>query len=925
MFFRNDDKASRARSLPLLPLRDIVVFPHMVSQLFVGRERSIAALDEAMAQSKEIFLAAQKSAKTNDPTPDDVFVVGTVGVVMQMLRLPDGTVKVLVEGRRRGKIRLYQQSEPFFLVEVEEITEPAPAGVEIEALMRSLQTTFESYVKLNKKVQPEVVMSVTTIDDPGRLADTIVANLSTIKLADRQALLETDDPKARLERLFEILQGEIEILQVEKKIRSRVKKQMERTQKEYYLNEQMQAIQKELGGGEKDEFKTEIQEIEDKLKQKRLSKEGTSRVKKELKKLKMMHPTSAEATVVRNYIDWILALPWDEKSEERHDLDEAEKILDEDHYGLRKIKERVVEYLAVQALTRKLRGPVLCFVGPPGVGKTSLAKSIARATGRKFVRLSLGGVRDEAEIRGHRRTYIGALPGKIVQSLRKAGTNNPVFLLDEVDKMSTDFRGDPAAALLEVLDPEQNATFNDHYLDLDYDLSDVMFITTANTLSGIPIPLQDRMEIIQLSGYTEFEKLNIALRYLVPRQKKETGIDVANVELSEGALRTILHHYTKEAGVRSLEREIASVCRKIARQIVKEGKDAPIVVGPSQIPKYLGVPRYRIGKKEEADEVGLTNGLSVTMYGGELLASEVAVVPGKGKLIITGKLGDVMQESAQAAMSYVRSRAGALGLEPDFYSKLDLHVHFPEGAIPKDGPSAGITMATCLVSALLKIPVRRDLAMTGEITLRGRVMAIGGLKEKLLAAHRAGIGTVIVPKENRKDLREVPRRVLKATRIVLVEHMDDVLREALALTDPDALLPAAREVMEYRNGELVVPANGAPKAAPTGDEPRPGVLAVSAHSLLATTRPRLTRRPAPRGRLTGSGCRRPGRSSRARCSARAAPCGDGTPSGSPGRAGRSGRRTRGSRRRRSAPSRARASGCSCTCRARGGARPSPRT
>ena len=814
------DETSR-RTLPLLPLRDIVVFPHMVSQLFVGRERSIAALDEAMAQGKEIFLAAQKSAKTNDPSPEDVFVVGTIGVVMQMLRLQDGTVKVLVEGKRRGKITLYQRAEPFFLVEVEDIVEPPQTGVEIEALMRSLQSTFETYVKLNKKVQPEVVMSVSAIDDPGRLADTIIANLSTVKLSDRQALLEMADPKARLEKLFEMLQGEIEILQVEKKIRSRVKKQMERTQKEYYLNEQMQAIQKELGGGERDEFKNEIQEIEEKLKLKRMSKEATSKVKKELKKLKMMHPTSAEATVVRNYIDWILGLPWFEKTEERADLDEAERILDEDHYGLRRIKERIVEYLAVQALTHKLRGPVLCFVGPPGVGKTSLARSIARCTGRKFVRLSLGGVRDEAEIRGHRRTYIGALPGKLVQSLRKVGTGNPVFLLDEVDKMSTDFRGDPAAALLEVLDPEQNAQFNDHYLDLDYDLSDVMFITTANTLGGIPIPLQDRMEIIQLSGYTEYEKLNIALKYLVPRQKKETGIEDANVDITEGAIRTIIHHYTKESGVRSLEREIGSVCRKMARQIVKEGKEKPVEIGSQAIPKMLGVPKFRSSKVEERDEIGMTNGLSVTMYGGEMLTAEVAVVPGKGKLIITGKLGDVMQESAQAAMSYVRSRASALGLEPDFYAKLDIHVHFPEGAIPKDGPSAGITIATSLVSALTKTPIKRDLAMTGEITLRGRVLGIGGLKEKLLAAHRAGVTTVVIPKENRKDLREVPRRVLKATRIVLVEHADDVLREALVTADGEPLVPAAREVIEYRDGEPWKAPEGATPAE-AHDEPRAG-------------------------------------------------------------------------------------------------------
>jgi ATP-dependent Lon protease len=794
----------KRRTVPLLPLRDIIVFPHMVSQLFVGRERSINALDAAMARDKDIFLAAQRNAKTNEPNPDDIFGVGTLGTVMQLLRLPDGTVKVLVEGKRRARTKRFAQTDDFFVVEVEEIPEVWPRGVEIEALMRSVQAAFELYVKLNKKVQPEVLMSVQTIDDPARLSDTIIANLPTIKLADRQQLLETDDASKRLERLHELMQAEIEILQVEKKIRSRVKKQMEKTQKEYYLNEQMQAIQKELGGGERDEFKNEIQEIEDTLKTKRMSKEAGAKVKKELKKLKMMHPTSAEATVVRNYIDWIITLPWYDKSEETYDLGKAEEILEEDHYGLKKIKERILEYLAVQALTKKLKGPVLCFVGPPGVGKTSLAKSIARATGRKFVRLSLGGVRDEAEIRGHRRTYIGAMPGKLIQSLKKVGTQNPVFLLDEVDKMSTDFRGDPAAALLEVLDPEQNHSFSDHYLDLDYDLSDVMFITTANTLSGIPIPLQDRMEIIQLSGYTEFEKLNIAVKYLVPRQRKECGLDEVPLTLGENAIRTIIHHYTKEAGVRSLEREIASIARKVARQVVAEGKEKPIDIAGKDVPRYLGVPKFRVGKKEEHDEVGLTNGLSVTSNGGgELLACEVAVVPGKGKLVITGLLEKGMEESAQAAMSYVRSRAEALGLADDFYQKVDVHVHFPE-FVRKDGPSAGVTMATSLASALIKVPVKRDLAMTGEITLRGRVMPIGGLKEKLLAAHRSGITTVIVPRENRKDLREVPRRVLRATRVVLVDHMDEVLREALCPPVPEALMAAGRERWEYRDGELVI-------------------------------------------------------------------------------------------------------------------------
>ncbi len=849
MFFKNEDPKApgngpqKKKVVPLLPLRDIIVFPHMVSQLFVGRERSINALDSAMSQGKEIFLAAQKNAKTHEPTPEDIYQVGTIGTIMQLLRMHDGTVKVLVEGKRRAKIRKFTQTDDYFLVEIDEIAEATTRTVEVEALMRSVQSAFEMYVKLNKKVQPEVLMSVQAIDDPARLSDTIVTNLPTVKLSDRQALLENEDPSRRLERLHELMQAEIEILQVEKKIRSRVKKQMEKTQKEYYLNEQMQAIQKELGGGERDELRNEIQEVEEQLKTKVMSKEALAKVKKELKKLKAMHPTSAEATVVRNYIDWILGLPWTDKSEENYDLTAAETILDEDHYGLKKIKERILEYLAVQALTRKLKGPVLCFVGPPGVGKTSLAKSIARATGRKFVRLSLGGVRDEAEIRGHRRTYIGAMPGKLIQSLKKAGTNNPVFLLDEIDKMSSDFRGDPAAALLEVLDSEQNDTFNDHYLDLDYDLSDVMFITTANTLSGIPVPLQDRMEVIQLSGYTEFEKLNIAVKYLVPRQKKACGLESVPVSLSESALRTVIHHYTREAGVRSLERELSSIFRKVARHVVDANKSAeaksaeaktseaavappplePIQIEAKTVPKYLGVPKYRLGKKEEHDEIGLTNGLSVTSNGGgELLACEVAVVTGKGKLVITGLLEKGMEESAHAAMSYVRSRAQVLGLEPDFYQKVDVHVHFPE-FIRKDGPSAGVTMATSLASALIKVPVRKDLAMTGEITLRGRVMPIGGLKEKLLAAHRSGISTVVVPRENRKDLREVPRRVLKATRIVLVEHMDEVLRVALCLPNPEALFGPAKDIMEYVDGELIVGGSRTPQPPvvipPTAETP----------------------------------------------------------------------------------------------------------
>jgi ATP-dependent Lon protease len=673
---------------------------------------------------------------------------------------------------------------------------------------------------------------VQSIDDASRLSDRIAANLQNLKLVDRQALLELEDAKQRLDRLYELMQAEIEILQVEKKIRSRVKKQMEKTQKEYYLNEQMQAIQKELGGGDRDEFKNELIEVEEKLRSKKLSEEARTRVEKELKKLKMMHPTSAEATVVRNYVDWVLALPWFEKSEERHDITDAERVLAEDHYGLQKVKDRIVEYLAVQALTKRLKGPILCFVGPPGVGKTSIAKSIARATGRKFVRVSLGGVRDEAEIRGHRRTYIGALPGKIIQNLKRVGTNNPLFLLDEVDKMNTDFRGDPASALLEVLDPEQNHAFNDHYLDLDYDLSDVMFIATANSLGGIPIPLQDRMEIIQISGYTEYEKLNIAERYLIPRQKAECGLENTEIAVSEEALRTVIHHYTKESGVRSLEREIGSVCRKIALKVVKEGgsDDAQreaVRVEAKDIAGYLGMPKYRLTKKDERHEIGLTHGLSVSDWGGDILDCEVTVVPGKGKLSITGLLEKGMEESGQAAMSYIRSRAAVLHLDTDFYQKNDVHVHFPD-FIRKDGPSAGVTMATSIASALTRIPVRHDLAMTGEITLRGKVMPIGGVKEKLLAAHRGNIRTVLLPKENRKDLHDIPQRVLSALRIVLVEHMDDVLREALVLDDAEAMFGPARALTEYRQGEVIEAGEpeSAPGVTPTVETPgdQPGAV-----------------------------------------------------------------------------------------------------
>ncbi len=807
MLFKGDDAKKRAqKALPLLPLRDIIVFPHMVVPLFVGREKSVTALERAMADDKSIVLSAQQRAKTNDPTPEEIFPIGTIGTIIQLLRLPDGTVKVLVEGKRRARITKWIETETCFSVDAVALAEEEPdesseeARTELEALLRSVHQTFESYVKLNKRIPPEMLISVQTIEQPSRLADTIAGALG-LKLADKQALLEECKAHKRLERLLELMQAEIDVLQVEKKIRTRVKKQMEKTQKEYYLNEQMQAIQKELG--ERDEFKNEIVELEEKIKSKAMSVEAKGKLGKELKKLKMMSPMSAEATVVRNYIDWVLALPWEDKTQDKLDIAEASAILDEDHYGLTKVKERVLEYLSVQALVKKLRGPILCLVGPPGVGKTSLAKSIARATGRKFVRLSLGGVRDEAEIRGHRRTYIGALPGKLVQSLRKAGSNNPVFLLDEIDKMSTDFRGDPASALLEVLDPEQNATFNDHYLDLDYDLSDVMFIATANTLQSIPGPLVDRMEVIQLPSYTEWEKVSIAEKYLVPKEKTANGVDHVDIEISSDALRSVIHHYTREAGVRNLEREIGTILRKIAKEVVarKDGDEKPVFrVTPSSVPKYLDVHKVPAHRAEDKDEVGLVNGLAWTSVGGVVLPVEVAVMPGKGKVTLTGKLGETMQESAHAAMSYIRSRSGALNLDREFHAKIDVHVHFPDPfGSGTDGPSAGITMATALASALLRIPARRDVAMTGEISLRGRVMPIGGLKEKILAAHRIGIKTIILPRVNRKDLRELPKGVLKAMNFIAVDHMDEVLRNALVLPRPSDFLAAPSVPVDWRS------------------------------------------------------------------------------------------------------------------------------
>ncbi len=771
-------KYNNREIVPLIPLRDIIIFPHMVVPLFVGREKSIRALDHAMGNDKSILLVAQKQAKTDDPLAEDIYTMGTMGTILQLLKLPDGTVKVLVEGKRRARIKEYVEEEELFMVRIEEVEDVHEETMETEALMRSVLKAFETYVKLNKKVPPEMIMSATSIDDPGRFADTISTHL-TVKLEEKQKLLETEDPTKRLERLYSLLEGEIEILEIEQRVRQRVKKQMEKTQKEYYLSEQMKAIQKELG--EKDEFKSEIQEFEEKIKQKKMSKEATKKARQELKKLKLMSPMSAEATVVRNYIDWLTALPWGHMTEEKKDIREAERVLEEDHYGLKNVKERILEYLAVRGLVDEMKGPILCLVGPPGVGKTSLAKSVARATGRNFVRVSLGGVKDEAEIRGHRRTYIGSMPGKIIQSIKKAGSGNPLILLDEVDKMSHDFRGDPASALLEVLDPEQNHTFNDHYLDCDYDLSKVMFITTANSMQGIPYPLLDRMEIIRIPGYTELEKLHIATKFLIPKQLKYHGLSPDNIVFVRSAVLNIIRRYTKEAGVRNLERQIAAILRKVAREVLKKGRDTKVKITSRNVAKYLGTPRYRYGRVETKDEVGVAVGLAWTEAGGDLLATEVALMPGKGKLTITGKLGDVMQESAHAAMTYIRSRAERFGLAKDFYQKLDIHIHVPEGAIPKDGPSAGITMATAIASALLRIPVRKDIAMTGEITLRGKVLPIGGLKEKILAAHRGGIAKVIIPKENEKDLKDIPAQVLKKVDVVTVEHMDQVLVKALKL------------------------------------------------------------------------------------------------------------------------------------------------
>ena len=790
MLFGSTKKSSEKSSstpklhLPLLPLRDVVVFPHLVVPLFVGREKSIKALEYAMSLEKSIFLCTQKEAKIDEPQENDVHLTGTIGTVLQLLRLPDGTVKALVEGKARGRVDKFLDNPDFFYVEVETLVEPEESPLEVEALVRSLNDTFESYAKINKKIPPEIISQVAAITDPSQLCDSMVNHL-TLKLEDRQHLLTLISPTVRMEALYELMRSEIEVLQIEQRIKNRVKKQMEKTQKEYYLNEQMRAIQKEMG--DTDDLKNEVAELEEKIKKHRLSKEAGQKVRHELKKLKMMSPMSAEATVVRNYIDWILALPWFERSRDVLNMTQAETIMDEDHYGLEKPKERILEYLAVQSLVKKNRGPILCLVGPPGVGKTSLARSVARALGRNFVRLSLGGVRDEAEIRGHRRTYIGAMPGKIIQSIRKAKTSNPVFCLDEVDKMSTDFRGDPSAALLEVLDPEQNSHFGDHYLDMDYDLSEIMFITTANSLHSIPLPLQDRMEIIRIPGYTEEEKLNIAKNFLIKKQIKANGLQEDNVDLTDTAILTTIRRYTREAGVRSLEREIASICRKLARETLKNPGGGKLKVSGKNVSQYLGIPKYRYGIVEEADEIGVVTGLAWTEVGGDTLTTEVLIMPGKGDLILTGQLGEVMQESARAAMSYVRSISTKLGLESNFHRKVDIHIHIPEGAIPKDGPSAGITLTTALVSALTKRKVRRDVAMTGEVTLRGRVLPIGGLKEKIMAAHRGEMKTIIIPSENEKDLKDIPERILKNLEILPVTYVDQVLEKALVLEEGDTI------------------------------------------------------------------------------------------------------------------------------------------
>ncbi|MCX7341504.1 MAG: endopeptidase La [Hyphomicrobiales bacterium] len=759
---------------PVLPLRDIVVFPHMIVPLFVGREKSIRALEEVVKADGLIVLATQKNASDDDPAPDAIFEIGTLATVLQLLKLPDGTVKVLVEGASRGKITQFTRTDDFYAAHVEALADIEGKKVEVEALGRSVVSEFENYVKLNKKVSPEVVAAVTQIDVPSKLGDTVASHLA-VKISDKQMVLETLDVPTRLEKVLGLMESEISVLQVEKRIRSRVKRQMEKTQREYYLNEQMKAIQKELGDNE--EGRDELAELEQKIAQTKLTKEARDKAIAELKKLRQMSPMSAEATVVRNYLDWMLGIPWNKRSKIKKDLKGAQELLDNDHHGLEKVKDRIIEYLAVQQRTNKLTGPILCLVGPPGVGKTSLGKSIAKATGREFVRMSLGGVRDEAEIRGHRRTYIGSMPGKIIQSMKKAKTSNPLILLDEIDKMGMDFRGDPSAALLEVLDPEQNSTFNDHYLEVDYDLSNVMFVTTANTLN-IPPALLDRMEVIRIAGYTEEEKGEIAKKHLIPNAVSKHGLDNKEWQLTDEALEKLIRRYTREAGVRNLEREISNTVRKAVKDIILL-KKKKVQVTPDLLEEYLGPPRYRYGEAESEDQVGVVTGLAWTEVGGELLTIEGLLMPGRGKMTVTGNLRDVMKESISAAASYVRSRAVDFGIKPPFFDKRDIHVHVPEGATPKDGPSAGIAMATAIVSVLTQIPIRRDIAMTGEVTLRGRVLPIGGLKEKLLAALRGGIKTVLIPEENAKDLIDLPKSVKNGLEIVPVSSMHQVLQHAL--------------------------------------------------------------------------------------------------------------------------------------------------
>ncbi|HEX6839976.1 MAG TPA: endopeptidase La [Stellaceae bacterium] len=792
---------------PVLPLRDIVVFPHMIVPLFVGREKSVRALEDVMKDDKQILLVTQKNAAQDDPTSADIYSVGTIGTVLQLLKLPDGTVKVLVEGGQRAKIVRFAENDAFFQAYAEAMEEKPGEQQELEALARTAVSQFEQYIKLNKKIPPEVLVSINQIEDPSKLADTLASHLA-LKIPEKQELLETETVSERLEKVFGYMESEIGVLQVEKRIRSRVKRQMEKTQREYYLNEQLKAIQKELGEGE--DGRDELAELEERINKTKLSKEARDKAQAEVKKLRTMSPMSAEATVVRNYLDWLLSIPWHLRTKVRRDIKAAERVLNDDHYGLEKVKERILEYLAVQQRMRKVKGPILCLVGPPGVGKTSLGKSIARATGRNFVRMSLGGVRDEAEIRGHRRTYIGSMPGKVIQGMKKAKSSNPLFLLDEVDKLGADWRGDPSSALLEVLDPEQNASFNDHYLEVDYDLSDVMFVTTANTLR-MPQPLLDRMELIRLPGYTEDEKVEIARRHLIPKQMKAHGLKKTEWTVTDDAMRDLIRYYTREAGVRNLEREVANLTRKAIKEILMR-RLKKITVTRRNLEKFAGVRRFRYGEVEETDLVGVTTGLAWTEVGGELLSIEAVTVPGKGRVTATGKLGDVMKESVQAAESYVKSRSYAFGITPSTFEKRDIHVHVPEGATPKDGPSAGVAMVTSIVSVLTGIPVRKDIAMTGEITLRGRVLPIGGLKEKMLAALRGGLKTVLIPKENEKDLAEIPDNVKRGLTVVAVGSADELLKYALV---------SPPQPIEWREEGDNAPH---PVLPPKSEEDRPGVV-----------------------------------------------------------------------------------------------------